>query len=183
MREKSDNDVFFPGNKIPDRPAGRNIIVFKNLRLDKRGESEEADGAVFRGIVPGVPLFVMGYARMFPVNVKSFHEVKRCQYQQQHACYGNPQSLFFFSYDPLICKISGSNHHSQYLQTMIYTHKCPVHLVTLSESKLLFTVSISYMTRLETACCFSLCHFTYPARNRTFPVPYHTYQVLWHSWL
>ena len=95
MREKSDNDVFFPGNKIPDRSAGRNIIVFKSLRLDKRGESEEADGAVFRGIMPGVPLFVMGYARMFSVNVKSFHEVKRYQYQQQHACYGNPQSLFF----------------------------------------------------------------------------------------
>ena len=96
MREKSDNDVFFPGNKIPDRPAGRNIIVFKNLRLDKRGESEEADGAVFRGIVPGVPLFVMGYARMFPVNMKSFHEEKGHQCQQQHACYDSPLSLSFF---------------------------------------------------------------------------------------
>lgn len=77
MREKNDDDICFPGDKIPYRPASRNIIVYKNPCLDKRGERKETDGTIFRRIVTGVPLFVMGYARMFPVNMKSFHEEKR----------------------------------------------------------------------------------------------------------
>lgn len=104
MWEKSDDDICFPGDKIPDRPASRNIIVYKNPRLDKRGERKETDGTIFRRIVTGVPLFVMGYARMFvmgyarmfPVNMKSFHEEKGHQCQQQHACYDSPLSLSFF---------------------------------------------------------------------------------------
>lgn len=76
MREKNDDDICFPGDKIPYRPASRNIIVYKNPCLDKRGERKETDGTIFRRIVTGVSLFVMGYARMFPVNMKSFHEEK-----------------------------------------------------------------------------------------------------------
>ena len=76
MREKSDDDICFPGDKIPDRSASRNIIVYKNPCLDKRGERKETDGTIFRRIVTGVSLFVIGYARMFPVNMKSFHEEK-----------------------------------------------------------------------------------------------------------
>ena len=96
MWEKSDDDICFPGDKIPYRPASRNIIVYKNPRLDKRGERKETDGTIFRRIVTGVSLFVMGYARMFPVNMKSFHEEKGHQCQQQHACYDSPLSLSFF---------------------------------------------------------------------------------------
>ncbi len=61
MREKSDNDIFFLVNRIVDRAFRRNIIVFKSPRLDKRGEREETDGAISRGIMMGVPLFVIGY--------------------------------------------------------------------------------------------------------------------------
>ena len=64
MREKNDDDICFPGDKIPYRPASRNIIVYKNPCLDKRGERKETDGTIFRRIVTGVPLFVMGYARL-----------------------------------------------------------------------------------------------------------------------
>ena len=60
MREKSDDDICFPGDKIPDRSASRNIIVYKNPCLDKRRERKETDGTIFRRIVTGVPLFVMG---------------------------------------------------------------------------------------------------------------------------
>ena len=129
MREKSDDDICFPGDKIPDRSASRNIIVYKNPCLDKRRERKETDGTIFRRIVTGVPLFVMGYARMFPVNMKNFHEEKGHQCQQQHACYDSPLSLSFFSYDPLVCKINGFNHHSQYLQIMICKHKHHVYLL------------------------------------------------------
>ena len=96
MREKSDDDICFPGDKIPDRSASRNIIVYKNPCLDKRRERKETDGTIIRRIVTGVPLFVMGYARMFTVNMKSFHEEKGHQCQQQHACYDSPLSLSFF---------------------------------------------------------------------------------------
>ena len=41
MREKNDDDICFPGDKIPYRPASRNIIVYKNPCLDKRGERKE----------------------------------------------------------------------------------------------------------------------------------------------
>ena len=44
MREKSDDDICFPGDKIPDRSASRNIIVYKNPCLDKRRERKETDG-------------------------------------------------------------------------------------------------------------------------------------------
>ena len=64
MREKNDDDICFPGDKIPYRPASRNIIVYKNPCLDKRGERKETDGTIFRRIVTGVSLFVMGYARI-----------------------------------------------------------------------------------------------------------------------
>ena len=96
MREKNDDDICFPGDKIPYRPASRNIIVYKNPCLDKRGERKETDGTIFRRIVTGGSLFVMGFARMFPVNMKSFHEEKGHQCQQQHTCYDSPLSLSFF---------------------------------------------------------------------------------------
>ena len=54
MREKNDDDICFPGDKIPYRPASRNIIVYKNPCLDKRGERKETDGTIFRRIVTGV---------------------------------------------------------------------------------------------------------------------------------
>ena len=78
----------------------------------------------------------MGYARMFPVNMKSFHEEKGHQCQQQHACYDSPLSLSFFSYDPLICKINGFKHHSQYLQIMICKHDYSAHLVTYTRTEI-----------------------------------------------
>ena len=56
MREKNDDDICFPGDKIPYRPASRNIIVYKNPCLDKRGERKETDGTIFRRIVTGVPV-------------------------------------------------------------------------------------------------------------------------------
>ena len=87
MREKNDDDICFPGDKIPYRPASRNIIVYKNPCLDKRGERKETDGTIFRRIVTGVSLFV---------NMKSFHEEKGHQCQQQHTCYDSPLSLSFF---------------------------------------------------------------------------------------
>ena len=96
MREKNDDDICFPGDKIPDRPASRNIIVYKNPRLDKRGERKETDGTIFRRIVTGVSLFVMGYARMFPVNMKSFHEEKGINVSNNmHAMTARCLCLFF----------------------------------------------------------------------------------------
>lgn len=106
MREKSNDDICFPGDKIPDRPASRNIIVYKNPRLDKRGERKETDSAIFRGIVTGMPLFVMRYARIFPMNMKSFHEEEGHQCQQQHACYDSPLFLSLFRTIHLFAKVA-----------------------------------------------------------------------------
>lgn len=106
MREKNDDDICFPGDKIPDRPASRNIIVYKNPRLDKRGERKETDSAIFRGIVTGMPLFVMRYARIFPMNMKSFHEEEGHQCQQQHACYDSPLFLSLFRTIHLFAKVA-----------------------------------------------------------------------------
>lgn len=48
MREKNDDDICFPGDKIPYRPASRNIIVYKNPCLDKR-ESVKRQMVQFSG--------------------------------------------------------------------------------------------------------------------------------------
>lgn len=46
MREKNDDDICFPGDKIPYRPASRNIIVYKN---PSNGESVKRQMVQFSG--------------------------------------------------------------------------------------------------------------------------------------
>lgn len=77
MREKNDDDICFPGDKIPYRPASRNIIVYKNPCLDKRGERKETDGTIFRRIVTGVSLFVMGIRTNVPREHEKLSRGKR----------------------------------------------------------------------------------------------------------
>lgn len=61
MWEKNDDDICFFGDKIFYRFVSWNIIVYKNFCFDKWGECKEIDGIIFRRIVMGVFLFVMGY--------------------------------------------------------------------------------------------------------------------------
>ncbi len=83
-----------------------------------------------------------------------------------------PAVSVFFSYDPLVCKINGFNHHSQYLQIMICKHKHHVYLLRIpdrpfyssnqsSEWQILFcTYSVTYT--------FLVFPFTQKTKNLLF---------------